>query len=68
MNPFVIAGVTWAAASVATLIYQAARRRVGDRGSMFDASWRDLATSSIGFGLLLAALAFAIAGIAAIFR
>lgn len=68
MNPFVIAGVTWEAASVATFIYQAARRSVGNRGSMVEASWRDLATSSIGFGLLLAVLAFAIASIATIFR
>lgn len=68
MNPFVIAGVTWAVVSVATFIYQAARRGVGDRGSMVDASWRDLATSSIGFGLLFAALAFAITGLATTFH
>lgn len=68
MNPFIIAGAVWVAVAIATLLYQVARRKLGDRGSMVDVSWRDLATSSIGFGLLFAALAFAITGLATIFR
>ena len=68
MNPFIIAGAVWVAVAIASLLYQVARRKLGDRGSMVDASWRDLATSSIGFGLLFAALAFAITGLATIFR
>jgi len=68
MNPFIIAGAVWVAVAIATLLYQVARRKLGDRGSMADVSWRDLATSSIGFGLLFAALAFAITGLATIFR
>lgn len=68
MNPFIIAGAVWVAVAIATLLYQVARRKLGDRGSMVDASWHDLATSSIGFGLLFAALAFAITGLATIFR
>lgn len=68
MNPFIIAGAVWVAVAIAILLYQVARRKLGDRGSMVDASWRDLATSSIGFGLLFAALAFAITGLATIFR
>lgn len=68
MNPFIIAGAVWVAVAIATLLYQVARRKLGDRGSMVDASRRDLATSSIGFGLLFAALAFAITGLATIFR
>lgn len=67
MNPFVIAGAVWVAVAVATLLYQVARRKLGDRCSMVEASWRDLVASSIGFGLLFAALAFAITGLAAIF-
>ena len=39
-----------------------------NRGSMVEASWLDLAMSSIGFGLLFAAFAFAVAGIVTIFR
>lgn len=68
MNPFIIAGAVWVAVAIATLLYQVARRKLGNRGSMVDVSWRDLATSSIGFGLLFAALAFAITGLATIFR
>lgn len=68
MNPFIIAGAVWVAVAIATLLYQVARRKLWDRGSMVDVSWRDLATSSIGFGLLFAALAFAITGLATIFR
>lgn len=67
MNPFIIAGVVWLAVATATLLYQMVRRKLGDRGSMVEASWRDLAMSSIGFGLLFAALAFAVAGVATIF-
>ena len=67
MNPFIIAGAVWLAVATATLRYQVVRRKLGDRGSMVEASWRDLAMSSIGFGLLFAALAFAVAGVATIF-
>lgn len=67
MNPFIIAGAVWLAVATATLLYQVVRRKLGDRGSMVEASWRDLAMSSIGFGLLFAALAFAVAVVAAIF-
>ena len=65
MNPFVIAGAVWMAVAAVTLLYQVVRRKLGDRGSMVEASWLDLAMSSIGFGLLFAALAFAVAGILA---
>ena len=68
MSPFIIAGAVWLAVATATLLYQVVRRKLGDRGSMVEASWRDLAMSSIGFGLLFAALAFAVAGIVTIFR
>lgn len=67
MNPFIIAGAVWLAVATATLLYQVVRRKLGERGSMVEASWRDLAMSSIGFGLLFAALAFAVAGVATIF-
>lgn len=67
MNPFIIAGAVWLAVATATLLYQVVRRKLEDRGSMVEASWRDLAMSSIGFGLLFAALAFAVAGVATIF-
>lgn len=67
MNPFIIAGAVWLAVATATLLYQVVRRKLGDRGSMVEASWRDLAMSSIGFGLLFAALAFAVASVATIF-
>lgn len=67
MNPFIIAGAVWLAVATATLLYQVVRRKLGGRGSMVEASWRDLAMSSIGFGLLFAALAFAVAGVATIF-
>lgn len=67
MNPFVIAGAVWVAVAAVTLLYQVVRRKLGDRGSMVEASWRDSAMSSIGFGLLFAALAFAVAGVATIF-
>ncbi len=67
MNPFIIAGAVWLAVATATLLYQVVRRKLGDRGSMVEATWRDLAMSSIGFGLLFAALAFAVAGVATIF-
>lgn len=67
MNPVIIAGAVWLAVATATLLYQVVRRKLGDRGSMVEASWRDLAMSSIGFGLLFAALAFAVAGVATIF-
>lgn len=67
MNPFIIAGAVWLAVATATLLYQVVRRKLGDRGSMVEGSWRDLAMSSIGFGLLFAALAFAVAGVATIF-
>lgn len=67
MNPFIIAAAVWLAVATATLLYQVVRRKLGDRGSMVEASWRDLAMSSIGFGLLFAALAFAVAGVATIF-
>ena len=67
MNPFVIAGAVWVAVAAVTLLYQVVRRKLGDRGSMVEASWRNLAMSSIGFGLLFAALAFAVAGVATIF-
>lgn len=68
MNPFVIAGAVWVAVAAVTLLYQVVRRKLGDRGSMVETSWLDLAMSSIGFGLLFAALAFAVAGIVTIFR
>lgn len=68
MNPFVIAGAVWVAVAAVTLLYQVVRRKLGDRCSMVEASWLDLAMSSIGFGLLFAALAFAVAGIVTIFR
>ena len=68
MNPFVIADAVWVAVAAVTLLYQVVRRKLGDRGSMVEASWLDLAMSSIGFGLLFAALAFAVAGIVTIFR
>lgn len=68
MNPFVVAGAVWVAVAAVTLLYQVVRRKLGDRGSMVEASWLDLAMSSIGFGLLFAALAFAVAGIVTIFR
>ena len=68
MNPFVIAGAVWVAVAAVALLYQVVRRKLGDRGSMVEASWLDLAMSSIGFGLLFAALAFAVAGIVTIFR
>lgn len=67
MNPFIIAGAVWLAVATATLLYQVVRKKLGDRGLMVEASWRDLAMSSIGFGLLFAALAFAVAGVATIF-
>lgn len=67
MNPFIIAGAVWVAVAIATLLYQVARRKLGDRDSMVDASWRDLAMSSIGFGLPFAALALAASGVATIF-
>lgn len=67
MNPFIIAGAVWLAVATATLLYQVVRKKLGDRGSMVEATWRDLAMSSIGFGLLFAALAFAVAGVATIF-
>lgn len=67
MNPFIIAGAVWLAVATATLLYQVVRRKLGDRGSMVEASWRDLTMSSIGFGFLFAALAFAVAGVATIF-
>lgn len=68
MNPFVIAGAVWVAVAAVTLLYQVVRRKLGDRGSMVEVSWLDLAMSSIGFGLLFAALAIAVAGIVTIFR
>lgn len=67
MNPFIIAGAVWLAVATATLLYQVARRKLGDRGSMVEASWCDLAVSSIGFGLPFAALALAAVGVATIF-
>ncbi len=67
MNPFIIAGAVWLAVATATLLYQVVRRKLGDRGSMAEASWRDLAMSSIGFGLPFAALALAATGVATIF-
>ena len=67
MNPFIIAGAVWLAVATATLLYQVVRRKRGDRGSMVEASWRDLAMSSIGFGLPFAALALAATGVATIF-
>lgn len=67
MNPFVVAGAVWVAVAIATLMYQVARRRLADQGSMVEASWRDLVASSIGFGFLFAAIAFAVAGMAAVF-
>lgn len=67
MNPFAIAGAAWAVSTIATLMYQVARRRLADQGSMVEASWRDLVASSIGFGFLFAAIAFAVAGMATIF-
>lgn len=68
MNPFIIAGAVWVAVATATLLYQVVRRKLGDRDSMVEASWRDLVASSIGFGFLFAAIAFAVAGMATIFR
>lgn len=67
MNPFIIAGAVWLAVATATLLYQVVRRKLGDRGAMVEASWRDLAMSSIGFGLPFAALALAATGVATIF-
>lgn len=67
MNPFIIAGAVWLAVATATLLYQVVRRKLGDRDSMVEASWRDLAMSSIGFGLPFAALALAATGVATIF-
>ena len=67
MNPFIIAGAVWLAVAIATLLYQVVRRKLGDRGSMVEASWRDSAMSSIGFGLPFAALALAAVGVATIF-
>lgn len=67
MNPFIIAGAVWLAVATATLLYQVVRRKLGDRGSMVEVSWRDLAMSSIGFGLPFAALALAATGVATIF-
>ena len=67
MNPFIIAGAVLLAVATATLLYQVVRRKLGDRGSMVEASWRDLAMSSIGFGLPFAALALAATGVATIF-
>lgn len=67
MNPFIIAGAVWLAVATATLLYQVVRRKLGDRGSMVEASWRDLSMSSIGFGLPFAALALAATGVATIF-
>lgn len=67
MNPFIIAGAVWLAVATATLLCQVVRRKLGDRGSMVEASWRDLAMSSIGFGLPFAALALAATGVATIF-
>lgn len=67
MNPFIIAGAVWLAVATATLLYQVVRRKLGDRDSVVEASWRDLAMSSIGFGLPFAALALAAVGVATIF-
>lgn len=67
MNPFIIAGAVWLAVATATLLYQVVRRKLGDRDLMVEASWRDLAMSSIGFGLPFAALALAATGVATIF-
>lgn len=67
MNPFIIAGAVWLAVATATLLYQVVRRKLGDRDSMVETSWRDLAMSSIGFGLPFAALALAAVGVATIF-
>lgn len=67
MNSFIIAGAVWVAVAIAILLYQVVRRELGDRGSMVEASWRDLAMSSIGFGLPFAALALAAVGVATIF-
>lgn len=67
MNPFIIAGAVWLGVATATLLYQVVRRKLGDRDSMVEASWRDLAMSSIGFGLPFAALALAAVGVATIF-
>lgn len=67
MNPFIIAGAVWLAVATATLLYQVVRRKLGDRDSMVEASWRDLAMSSIGFGLPFAALALVAVGVATIF-
>ena len=67
MNPFIIAGAVWLAVATATLLYQVVRRKLGDRDSMVEAPWRDLAMSSIGFGLPFAALALAAVGVATIF-
>lgn len=67
MNLFIIAGAVWLAVATATLLYQVVRRKLGDRDSMVEASWRDLAMSSIGFGLPFAALALAAVGVATIF-
>lgn len=67
MNSFIIAGAVWVAVAIAILLYQVVRRKLGDRGSMVEASWRDLAMSSIGFGLPFAVLALAAVGVATIF-
>lgn len=67
MNPFIIAGAVWLAVAIATLLYQVVRRKLGDRGLMVEASWRDLAMSSIGFGLPFAALALTAVGVTTIF-
>lgn len=67
MNPFIIAGAVWLAVAIATLLYQVVRRKLGDWGSMVEASWRDLAMSSIGFGLPFAALALTAVGVTTIF-
>ena len=66
MNPFIIAGAVWLAVAIATLLYQVVRRKLGDRGSMVEASWRALAMSSIGFGLPFAALALTAGGVTTI--
>lgn len=67
MNPFIIVGAVWLAVATATLLYQVVRRKLGDRDSMVEASWRDLAMSSIGFGLPFAALALTAVGVTTIF-
>lgn len=67
MNPFLIAGVVWVIAAVATMVYQAVCRRQRSQGDSIGVSWRDSLTSSIAFGFLFAAVAFFIAGIVALF-